>query len=114
MAANAMPEAATRHGWREIMRASASNIVGHSLLVQPVGKLCVEVGAPGVEADPESQDLQAHRTWHLQVRRLLRSQPARGIPVAPGHAAGQLDSRLLADRVGKEQLQQHLVSELDG
>src|ERR1700674_456739 len=57
-AAKASPEIATRHGWREIMSAIASNICVNPL--QSVGKLREEFRTPGVEADPESQDLQAH------------------------------------------------------
>src|SRR5258708_29946968 len=62
IAAKAIPETTMRHGWREMVRASKSNIGRRSFGIHAVGQLCVEVRAPGVEADAESQDLKAHRT----------------------------------------------------
>src|SRR5665213_366648 len=111
IAANAIPATATRQGWRTIMCASRSSIVAGAC--NSVCQLGVEVRTPGVEADPESQDLQAHRARRLEMRRLLRGEPARDVPVASRHVARQLDSVLPTARVGEEKLQQHLIAELD-
>src|SRR4029077_10613660 len=113
IAANAIPEMATRHGWREIVRERASNIGGLSFFFQALGGLCVEVGAPRVQADPEVQDLHAHRAGRIEMGRFVGGEAACGVAVAAGHAARQLDALCRANRVGEEELQEHLVAKLD-
>src|SRR4029077_9701819 len=96
-----------------MVRAMASNICRRSFGIQSVGQLRVEIRAPRVEADAESQDLQAHRAWGVEVWRLLGREAAGSFAVASGHVPRQRDTLGLAYRIGEEELQQHLVSKLD-
>src|SRR5450759_2409969 len=133
IAANAIATPTITHGARLIKRANPSKIIslnptnseasprvrGGPVIffiflarLQVLCQLPKPIRAPVVERDPELHDLVVHAMRLCRSHRFVLSKPGRDLLVAPAHRLEMRDRLLLRHRVGEEELEQHLVADL--
>src|SRR5450759_2125927 len=133
IAANAIATPTITHGARLIKRANLSKITslnptnseasprvrggpvvffiflpGLQVLSQPPKP----IRTPVVERDPELHDLVMHAMRLRRSHRFVLSKPGRDLLVAPAHRLEMRERLLARHRVGEEELEQHLVADL--